>query len=98
MVSSWFEQEVVMKRNVFDAMTFEEVSERAAAEPAAEAGKPEYFERPWSQLRDEMTTESAKTVGDLPELRGDVFYHSTGSVYGDPFKLLSNQTEPPSTT
>jgi hypothetical protein len=98
MVSSGFEQEVVVKRSKFDAMTFAEVSERAAAEPAAEAGKPKYFDRPWSQLQDEMAAADGKTVGELPELRGDVFFHSTGSVYGDPFKLLGKEPEPPSTT
>lgn len=75
-----------VKNAEFRTLTIAEVRERADAEPPAEADKPEYFGRPWSQLRDEMG--DAETVGELPNDRVEVFFHSTGSVYAEGEDLL----------
>ena len=63
-------------------MTLEEVLERAQGEAPRQPGYPEYLDRPWSQLFDEMTMEGARTVCDLPPARVDVFFHPPRAVYG----------------
>jgi hypothetical protein len=82
-------REAEVKREQFDALTVDQVRQHAAAEGPPIAGKPEFYDRPWSQLLVEMEAASAASVGELPTLRGDVFFHSTGSVYGDLGDLLS---------
>ena len=77
-----------MKQAEFEALTFDEVQDRAAGESDPAPGMPDYYDRPWTQMRDEMIAAAAKVVADLPPGRVDVFYHSTKSVYGSPFPDL----------
>jgi hypothetical protein len=85
-----------MKRAEFEALTIEEVRQRADAEGPVRQGKPEYFDRSWTQLYDEMVSDDAKIVGELPTLRVDVFYQATGAVYADAFDVLRAIKEEPS--
>ena len=50
----------------FEDMTLFEVQQRTANEGQAQRGKPVYFNRPWTQLHDEMRMAEVKKVGDLP--------------------------------
>jgi hypothetical protein len=68
-----------VKRTEFEAITLERVRRRARAEPPPEGDTPESFERPWSQVLDEMTAADASAIGDLPEQRVTVFFRSTGA-------------------
>jgi hypothetical protein len=61
---------------------FVDVEERAGAEAGPLQGKPRYYGRPWSQLRDEMVASGARTVGELSTNRVAVYYHSTRIPYG----------------
>jgi hypothetical protein len=69
-----------MKRAAFESLLFVDVEDRAAAEHAPQPGKPKYFGRPWSHLRDEMIAKGASTVGVLPAKSIESFYRSTESV------------------
>jgi len=53
----------------FEDMTIEEVHARAGHERQVQRGKPLYFDRPWTQLHDEMLNAEVKRVGDLPASR-----------------------------
>jgi hypothetical protein len=53
----------------FEEMTIAQVRVRAAAEGGVQRGKPLYADRPWTQVRDEMTDSGAKVVSDLPRAR-----------------------------
>jgi hypothetical protein len=53
----------------FEDMTIAQVHARAAGEWKVQRGKALYAERPWTQLRDEMTESEVRTVGDLPRAR-----------------------------
>jgi hypothetical protein len=80
----------------FEALTVEEVRQRAEAEGPARQGKPEYFDRPWTHLHDELVETQAARIRELPMARRDVFYHSTDAVYGDVFSVLRTTKEEPS--
>ena len=74
---------------------FVDVEERAGAEAGPPQGKPKYYGRPWTQLRDEMLASGARTVGELSANRVAVYYHSTRSAYGsviDSLKRLFGTT------
>jgi hypothetical protein len=71
--------EEAVKRTEFEAITLERVQKRAGAEPPSEEETPKNFERPWSQLLDEMTAADASAIGDLPEQRVTAFFRSTGA-------------------
>jgi hypothetical protein len=45
-------------------------------------GKPEWFDRPWSQLLDELPND-AQTVAELDPNRVKVFFQATGAVYAE---------------
>ena len=68
-----------MERKDFEAMTLAEVSGRADAEGPPEHGKPKHYDRPWTQLRDEMVAGGAATIDDLTSTRVDLFYNLTRS-------------------
>ena len=53
----------------FEDMTMAQVHTLAAAEGGVQRGKPLYADRPWTQVRDEMTDHGAKAVSDLPRAR-----------------------------
>ncbi|MFZ0341692.1 MAG: hypothetical protein WAL31_05105 [Gaiellaceae bacterium] len=64
----------------FESLMFVNVEERARAEAGPSQGKPKYYGRPWTQLRDEMLASGARTVGELSTSRVAVYYHSTRSA------------------
>jgi len=66
-----------MRQTEFESLMFVDVEARAAAEAGPRPGKPKYYGRPWTQLREEMVTSGAKTVGELSTNRVAVYYHST---------------------
>ena len=53
----------------FEDMTIEQVHARAGLEGQVQRGKPLYFNRPWTQLHDEMLNAEVKRVSDLPASR-----------------------------
>ena len=55
-----------MMRLRFEDMTVAQVHERAGSEGKVQRGKPLYFNRPWTQLHEEMLDAEVKRVGDLP--------------------------------
>ena len=72
----------MMKQKDFTAMEVSDVWDVANAEGAdATGGKqgyyPEYYGRPWTQLRDEMTARKVKTVSQLPPDRIKVYRRTT---------------------
>jgi hypothetical protein len=72
----------VTRQTDFESLMFVEVEERAEAEAGPPQGRPKYYGRPWTQLRDEMLASGARTVGQLSPNRIAVHYHSTRSAYG----------------
>lgn len=66
-----------MTQREFESLMFVDVERRAAAEAGPQPGKPKYYGRPWTQLREEMVASGAKTVGELSTNRVAVYYHST---------------------
>jgi hypothetical protein len=72
-----------MRQMEFTSLLFVDVEERAAAEAGCPLpGKPAYYGRPWTQLRDEMVVSGAKSVAELSASRIAVFYHSTKVARG----------------
>lgn len=63
----------------FENMTLPEVHVRTASEGPVQRGKPLYFNRPWSQLHDEMVDAEVKRIGDLPESRIQALRTATGT-------------------
>jgi hypothetical protein len=53
----------------FEDTTIEQVHLRTGHERQVQRGKPLYFNRPWTQLHDEMLNADVKRVGDLPASR-----------------------------
>jgi hypothetical protein len=54
-----------MDRLEFERLSLKDVLHRAHGEGSAQRGKPLYFDRPWSQVRDEMDGAEVRTVGAL---------------------------------
>jgi len=64
-----------MDRSEFDAMT------AADARSKAEHEVDELHQSPWLQLAHEIDACGGKTAADLPDDRGDVLFHATGSAH-----------------
>jgi hypothetical protein len=64
-------------RTDFEEMTLTQVHEQAVSEGQVQRGKPLYFDRPWTQLEDEMLIAEVHQVGDLPASRVKVLRATT---------------------
>ena len=53
----------------FEAMTEAQVQALTAREGPAQRGKPQYADRSWTQVHDEMFDSHAQTIGDMPRAR-----------------------------
>jgi hypothetical protein len=82
----------VTRQTDFESLMFVDVVERAGSEAGPPQGKPKYYGRPWTQLRDEMVASGARTVGQLSTNRVAVYYHSTRSAYRSVFDSLKRLT------
>jgi hypothetical protein len=65
-----------MRREEFEQMSAQQVRVRARNEGQVRRGKPLYFERPWTQVLDEMDDAHARTVGALDAARVDTLHRS----------------------
>ena len=63
----------------FKNMTLAQVYARGGSEGPVQRGKPLYFNRPWTQLHDEMLETNADRVRDLPDSRVEALRAATGS-------------------
>lgn len=77
-----------MRQTDFESLLFVEVEKRAATEAGPPDGKPRYYGRPWTQLRDEMVASGARTVGELSTRRIAAYYQSTKSASGGAMSAL----------
>jgi hypothetical protein len=87
--------EDVTRQTDFESLMFTDVEKRAEGDAGPPQGKPKYYGRPWTQLRDEMLASGARTVGELSTNRIAVHYHSTGSAHSglvDSLKRLFGTT------
>jgi hypothetical protein len=64
----------------FEDMTLAQVQARTAGEGQVQRGRPVYFERPWTQVHDEMRNAEVTTVGELPDALIDALRSATGSA------------------
>jgi hypothetical protein len=66
-------------REEFVSMNVKQVLIRARNEGPVQRGKPLYFNRPWTQLLNEMEDAEAKTVGALAARRIDALHDSVNA-------------------
>lgn len=58
-----------MDREKFEQMSRTDVYNHAREEEGVQRGKPLYYDRPWSQVLDEMEDADVRTVGALGSTR-----------------------------
>jgi hypothetical protein len=73
-----------MNRDEFEEMSRTQVSTHAREEHGVQRGKPLYYDRPWSQVLDEMEDADARTVGALDATRIAVLHE--GITTAEPAK------------
>jgi hypothetical protein len=63
-----------MRREDFEQMSVGQVMSRARVETPVQRGKPLYYDRPWSQVLDEMDHARVRTVGALDPTRVEALH------------------------